>query len=169
MSQLPRGQVRARGAVQVFARSAAATAASTDATHCEEAEDDAGKDADSLSRRDRGRRHHVPSVQGWQVLREVAVLFLLATGERYGDAAHERGLPSKGEVQGRGAEEEGLQIPLQGSREDAALRRCEMGSSRIARFRSTQGNQTSCRGTPSRTTQRWVTILRCRAHCASVI
>ena len=108
--------------MQLLARIAAATAASTDATRCKEAEDGAGKEVDSLSRRDRERRHHVPSVQGWQVLREVAVLFLLAAGERYGDAAHERGLPSKGEVHGRRAEEEGLQIPVQG--EAVGIRPC---------------------------------------------
>jgi hypothetical protein len=52
---------------------------------------------------------------------------------------------------------------------DYGLRRCEMGSSQSARFRSTQRNQTSCRGTPSRTTQPWVTILRRRALCACAI
>ena len=50
------------------------------------------------------------------------MLFLLAAGERYGDAAHERGLPSKGEVHGRHAEEEGLQIPVQG--EAVGIRPC---------------------------------------------
>ena len=123
MSQLRSGQVHARGAVQVFARSAAATAASFDATRCKAAEDGVGKEVDSLSRRDRRRRHHVSSVQGWQVLREVAVLFLLATGEHYGgDAAHERGLPNKGEVHGRRAEAESLQIPLQA--EAVGMRPC---------------------------------------------
>ena len=115
--------MRARGAVQVFARSAAATAASTDATRCEEAEDGAGKEADSNCRGDRGRRHHVPSVQRWQVLREVAVLLLLAAGERYGgEAALERGLPGEGEVHEQRRTEEGLQIPVQG--EAVRMRPC---------------------------------------------
>jgi hypothetical protein len=44
----------------------------------------------------------------------MVLLFLLATGEHYGgDATHERGLPNKGEVHGRRAEAESLQIPLQ--------------------------------------------------------
>ena len=51
------------------------------------------------------------------------MLFLLAAGERYGgEAALERGLPGEGEVHGRSAEKEGLQIPVQG--EAVRMRPC---------------------------------------------